>query len=155
MKALIDEYARGYEQLREAVEGLSEEELRFKPAPDQWSIHQIVIHVADAELVSTHRLKKVLTEEEPLLTSFNQNAWTDTLQYEHLDREQHLVLFKLLRSAMLPLLERLTPEQCERVGVYADAGRFTFKQLLEYRVEHIRGHLAQIERVKESYRKRQ
>ncbi|WP_410981679.1 DinB family protein [Bacillus cereus] len=151
MKELIKEYCLGYKMLREAIEGLTEEELRFNPAPDKWSIHQILIHVADSELVSTQRLKKVISEEEPLLMSTDQDAWANELGYDQLDREQYLLLFKLLRSTMLPILDKLTAEQTERVGVYADAGRFTFKQLLEYRVQHIRGHLAQIERVKKAY----
>lgn len=49
--------------LRESIEGLAEEELRFKPSLDKWSIHQILIHIADSELVSTQRLKKVLAED--------------------------------------------------------------------------------------------
>jgi uncharacterized damage-inducible protein DinB len=150
--ALIEEYRQGYAMLRAAIEGLSEEEIRFKPAKDSWSIHEILIHLADSELVSTYRMKKVLTEEEPILMSFDQEAWADGLVYDRLDREQHLQLFQSLRSSMLATLTLLTEEQSERVGVYADAGRFTFKQLLEYRVQHVRGHLAQIERVKEAYR---
>ncbi|MED4752815.1 DinB family protein [Brevibacillus choshinensis] len=152
MKELIEEYSRGYTMLREAIEGLSEEELRFKPAPDKWSIHQILIHVTDSEILSTHRLKKVLAEEEPLLISFDQNAWANNLGYDLQDREQSLLLFQMLRSSMQAILDHLTSEQSERVGVYADEGRFTFTQLLEYRVNHVRDHLAQIERVKEAYR---
>lgn len=34
MDTWIEEYSRGYIMLLEAIEGLSEEELRFKPAPD-------------------------------------------------------------------------------------------------------------------------
>ncbi|MNP29834.1 hypothetical protein D3C76_1228790 [compost metagenome] len=52
---------------------------------------------------------------------------------------------------MKTILENLTREQSERVGVYVDQGRFTFKQLMEYRVQHVRNHLAQIERVKKAY----
>lgn len=155
MVTLIEEYGRGYEMLREAIEGLSEEELRFKPAPDKWSIHQILIHVTDAEVLSTHRLKKILAEEKPLLISFDQNAWTDNLGYDLMDREQNLLLFQMLRSSMQPILNHLTNEQAERVGVYEDAGQFTFKQLLEFRVQHVRDHLAQIERVREAYRQSQ
>jgi len=81
MGKLIEEYSQDYALLREAVEGLSEEELRFQPAPGKWSIHQIVIHVTDDEILSTHRLRKVLAEEEPLLLSFDQEAWTDNLGY--------------------------------------------------------------------------
>jgi hypothetical protein len=155
MKALIEEYSRGYEMLRETVEGLSEEELRFKPSPDKWSIHSILIHVADSELVSTPRMKKVLSEKEPLLMSMDQDAWANSLGYEQLDCEQYLHLFQLIRSSMLPILNQLTAEQVERVGVYADAGRFTFKELVEYRVQHVRGHIAQIERVRQAYRESQ
>ncbi|MGG1662168.1 DinB family protein [Brevibacillus sp. NRS-1366] len=151
MEAVIEEYSRGYAMLREAIEGLDEEELRFKPAPDKWSIHQIIIHVTDSEILSTHRLRKVLAEEEPLLISFDQNAWAKDLGYDLLDREQHLLLFQLLRSSMQTILDHLTVEQSERVGVYEDAGRFTFKQLLEFRIQHVRDHLAQIERVREVY----
>lgn len=152
MEALIEEYGRGYAMLREAIEGLSEEELRYKPAPDKWSIHQILIHVTDSEISSTSRLKKVLAEEEPLLISFDQNAWANNLGYDLMDREQHLSLFKLLRSSMQTILDNLTSEQSERVGVYVDQERFTFKQLLEFRVKHVRDHLAQIKRVREAYR---
>ncbi|WP_045518805.1 DinB family protein [Neobacillus niacini] len=155
MEKLLEEYSHGYQLLRKAIEGLTEEELRFKPEADKWSIHQILIHVADSELVSTQRIKKVLSEEAPLLNSFDQDAWANTLGYEQLDREQHLLLFKLLRSSMLPILAQLPAQQWERVGVYADAGPFTVKELLEYRVEHVLGHLAQIKRVKEAYRESQ
>jgi uncharacterized damage-inducible protein DinB len=57
MEKLLEEYRYGYQYLRNAIEGLSEEELRFKPEADKWSIHQILIHVADSELVSTQRTK--------------------------------------------------------------------------------------------------
>ncbi|NGQ97262.1 DinB family protein [Brevibacillus sp. SYP-B805] len=154
MKALIAEYGRGYDLLREAIDGLSEEELRFKPAPDKWSIHEILVHVADAEVVGVQRMKKVLAEEKPLLTSFDQDAWANGLTYEQLDREQYLQLFKLLRESMQPILARLTPEQCERVGIHDEAGPLTFRQLLERYVNHVRDHLGQIERVKRACRER-
>jgi hypothetical protein len=155
VKELIEEYGQGYEMLRKSIEGLTEEELRFKPAPDKWSINLILIHLADSELVSTQRIKKVLAEEEPILFSVDQDAWADGLGYDQLDREQYLQLFKLLRSSLLPILKSLSPEQVERVGVYPDAGKFTIKQLLEYRVKHVQDHLSQIEQVRKAYQKNQ
>ena len=155
MEELIKEYALGYTMLRESIEGLAEDELRYMPAPDKWSIHQILIHVTDSEISSTSRLKKVLAEDEPILISFDQDAWANNLGYDLLDREQHLLLFKLLRSSMQPILDHLTSEQSKRVGVYIDQVRFTFKQLLEYRVQHVRDHLDQIERVKNAYQENQ
>ena len=152
MRALIEEYNRGHAMLREAIEGLTEEELRFKPSPEQWSIHEIIIHVTDSEISSTHRLRRVLAEDEPVLVSFDQNAFANHLSYDLSDREHYLVLFQMLRTSMQPLLDHLTEEQSKRVGVYEDDGRYTFEQLLEYRVQHIQGHLEQIARVREAYR---
>ncbi|WGV57477.1 DinB family protein [Brevibacillus brevis] len=154
METWLEEYSRGYKMLREAIEGLAEEELRFKPAPDKWSIHQILIHVTDSEILSTHRMRKVLAEEEANLYSFDQDSWVNGVGYDQLDLEQHLLLFQLLRNSMLPILTNLTIQQSERVGVYPDGARFTFKELLEYRIQHVRVHLAQIERVREAYRQR-
>ncbi|MGE7809308.1 DinB family protein [Lysinibacillus capsici] len=155
MEDLIKEYSLGYTMIWDAIEGLTEEELRYKPAPNKWSIHQILIHVTDSEISATPRLKKVLAEEEPILVSFDQDAWANTLSYDLLDREQYLHLFKLLRTSMQPILDNLTSEQSRRVGIYIDQERFTFKQLLEFRVQHVRDHLDQIERVKNSYREKQ
>lgn len=155
MEDLIKEYSLGYTMIWDAIEGLTEEELRYKPAPNKWSIHQILIHVTDSEISATPRLKKVLAEDEPILVSFDQDAWANTLSYDLLDREQYLHLFKLLRTSMQPILDNLTSEQSRREGMYIDQERFTFKQLLEFRVQHVRDHLDQIERVKNSYREKQ
>nr|WP_054550183.1 DinB family protein [Lysinibacillus sphaericus] len=155
MEDLIKEYSLGYTMIWDAIEGLTEEELRYKPAPNKWSIHQILIHVTDSEISATPRLKKVLAEDEPILVSFDQDAWANTLSYDLLDREQYLHLFKLLRTSMQPILDNLTSEQSRRVGMYIDQERFTFKQLLEFRVQHVRNHLDQIERIKNSYREKQ
>lgn len=151
MDTWIEEYSRGYIMLLEAIEGLTEEQLRFKPAPDKWSIHQILIHVTDSEILSAHRMRKVLAEKEAFLYSFDQDAWVNELGYDQLDREEHLLLFQSLRNSMLPILNNLTAQQAERVGVYPDGARFTFKELLEYRVQHVRDHIAQIQRVREAY----
>lgn len=154
MQALIEEYSRGFTMLRESINELSEEEIRYNPGKDKWSIHQIIIHITDSELVATHRMKKVLSEPEPLLPAPDQDAWASSLVYEQLDREQYLLLFKMLRSSMLTILHHLTTAQLERIAVYPDGARLTFKDLLEFRVDHIRGHLDQIERVRKDFREK-
>ena len=59
MEDLIKEYSLGYTMIWDAIEGLTEEELRYKPAPNKWSIHQILIHVTDSEISATPRLKSI------------------------------------------------------------------------------------------------
>lgn len=61
MQALIEEYSRGFTMLMESISKLSEEEIRHNPGKDKWSIHQIIIHITDSELVATHRMNNVLS----------------------------------------------------------------------------------------------
>jgi len=49
MQALIEEYSRGFTMLMESISELSEEEIRYNPGKDKWSIHQIIIHITDSE----------------------------------------------------------------------------------------------------------
>jgi uncharacterized damage-inducible protein DinB len=152
MEQLIREYADGYQLLRQAIEGLSAEQMRFRPAPGKWSIHEILVHMTDAEIVGIHRMKKVLAEEQPVLNAFDQDAWAIRLNYEELDAEQHLQLFRLLRESFLPVLRRVSEEEWERTGLHSEAGPLTLRQLLERYVHHVRDHLRQIERVREACR---
>ncbi|MFY0544605.1 DinB family protein [Brevibacillus sp. H7] len=152
MQKVIDEYAQGYERLLAAISGLNEEQMRFQPAPGKWSIHEIIVHMADAEVVGIHRLKKVLAEHEPMLTAYDQDAWAVRLGYDELDAEQYLQLFKLLRESFLPVLGKVTEDDWKRVGIHSEAGPLTFGQLLQKYVDHVRDHLQQIERVKAAMR---
>jgi hypothetical protein len=140
MEKLLEEYRCGYQLLRKSfVLSLKLTNGAFIRFSSMWQIP------------NWYPPRKVLSEEAPLLMSFDQDTWANTLEYEKLDSDQHLLLFKLLRSGMLPILEQLPAQKWGREGIYADAGPFTLKQLLEYRVEHIQGHLAQIARVREAY----
>ena len=40
--------------------GLSEEERRFKPGAEHWSIHENVVHLADTDLIAASRMRYVL-----------------------------------------------------------------------------------------------
>lgn len=152
MQRLIGEYAEGYRLLAEAIAGMSEEMLRFKPSPNEWSIKEIVIHAADAELVGVHRMKKILAEEHPLLLAFDQDVWTDRLQYSELDHRLYMELFRLLRDGMARILQQLKAEDFARTGVHNVAGKITLEDLLRSYIGHVQTHLRQIERVKAAYR---
>lgn len=148
---LIREYAKGCERLQQAISGLSAEELAYKPSPDKWSIHEIVVHLADAETVGAQRMKKVLAEERPLLTGYDQDAWATRLDYAALDTAKYLQLFGLLRESMIPVLSRAQEADWEREGIHEEAGPLTLLQLLGRYVDHVGQHLGQIERVRAAY----
>ncbi len=148
MEQRIEQYQQGYSKLLNEVDGLSEELLLFKPSETSWSIREIIIHVADAELVHIHRMKAVLAEENPILTAFDQELWTDRLHSQQLDHQLYLQLFKSMRESFLPIIQKLTEQDYLRIGTHTIAGPQTFKEILEHSIEHVEGHIGQIRRVK-------
>ena len=151
MEQLIEQYKQGYSKLLKEVDGLSEELLLFKPSENSWSIREIIIHVSDAELVHIHRMKAVLAEENPILTAFDQDLWTDRLHSQQIDHQLYLQLFKSMRESFLPILQQLTEQDYLRIGTHNVAGPLTFKEILEHAIEHVEGHIGQIRRVKQCF----
>src|SRR5580692_10955536 len=95
---LLERYRRGPEVLAMVLTGVFGEEEDFTAAPGKWSIRQIVAHLADAELVGAHRFRQVIAEDGPTLIAFDQDAWTQKLDYAHRKPKQSLETFRRLRA---------------------------------------------------------
>ena len=148
MEQLVEQYKQGYAKILKELEGLTEEQLLFKPSEKSWSIREIIIHVSDAELVHIHRMKAVLSEDNPILTAFDQDLWTTRLNSQHVDHQLYLQLFKSMRESFLPILHHLTEQDYLRIGTHNQAGQLTFKEILEHSIEHVDTHIRQIRRIK-------
>ncbi|MGS2778804.1 DinB family protein [Robertmurraya sp. GLU-23] len=148
MKHLIDEYKESYNKMVTEIEGLTQEQILYKPSENSWSIREIVIHVTDAELVHVHRMKSVLSENNPILTAFDQDAWTSKLHTQSLDHQLYLSLFDAMINSFIPILTNLGEDDYLRVGTHNIEGEFTFKELFEHSIEHIQNHVEQIRKIK-------
>jgi len=153
MDRLIERYGEGYRLVADAIQGLSDQEANFKPSADQWSIREIVVHLADAEVVAIHRMKKILAERNPLLTAFDQDLWAKANFYSNMDYRLYLELFRILRESMIPVLNQVSEEDWQRTGIHNEAGKLTLKDVLQSYVSHVDDHLRQIARVKTALRR--
>lgn len=151
MKQLIEEYKKSYPKLLEEVGQLTDEQLVFKTSDQAWSIKEIIIHVVDAELVHIHRMKSILSEDQPVLTAFDQDLWTSRLDYQHLDHILYLQLFSCLRESFLPILLSLKDEDYLRIGTHNQVGPQSFKDVFKHSIEHVDHHIEQIKRVKNHF----
>ncbi|HMV48224.1 MAG TPA: DinB family protein, partial [Blastocatellia bacterium] len=62
---LIARYAAGYDEVAQALEGFTPEMLTAHPLPGKWSAAEIVQHLADSEMTSAIRLRRLLVEDKP------------------------------------------------------------------------------------------
>jgi hypothetical protein len=151
MQKLLNEYAKGYQYIMEAIQNLTEDQLNFKPDNKSWNIKEVIIHLADSELVVVYRMKKIIAEEKPLLNLMNQDQWTSNLNYNSLDYKPYLNLFKLTRETMVMQLETLGSDQFSRVGYHEELGEITLKDMIIRYIEHVQVHIHQINRLKQAY----
>jgi hypothetical protein len=154
MHQLIEEYAQGYDVLTRAVDKVTPELLNFKPETNKWSIKEILIHVCDTEIAAVHRMKQVISEDNPLLMKMDQDSWATRLDYRNLDHEDYLLLFKLMRATMVPILQSLKPEDWERTGIHSAAGKQTLEDIVRMFTKHVHDHVKQIERNKQAFQNR-
>jgi hypothetical protein len=63
--------------LRQAIAGLTDEQLDTPYRPQGWSVRQVVHHLADSHLNSQVRFRLALTEANPLIKPYNEAAWAE------------------------------------------------------------------------------
>ncbi|HEX3875471.1 MAG TPA: DinB family protein [Bryobacteraceae bacterium] len=115
------------------------------PAPGKWSAREIVVHLADCELVFAFRLRQAVAEDNPVVQSFDQEKWA--AQYDAYDLATAMQAFAALRQWNLAFIRSLAPEALQRNMTHPERGEMTFQTLLETIGGHDRNHLEQLERI--------
>ena len=127
--------------------GRSAQDLHWSPAPQRWSVAQIVAHLSDAEVVGAYRFRMVLAQSGTPLQAFDQDAWAREMKYERRDAHASLALFTAVRRSLLALLDGITDAELERYGMHAERGKESVRHLISLYAGHDLNHLGQIERL--------
>lgn len=141
----ISVFESGARLLRESIAGLSPDQLRWRPSPDAkiglWSIHEIVIHMADADAIGVHRMKRVIAEEKPLLIGYDESAFIRSLHYHEQSVEEALTIFELTRKGLLVVLRQLPEAAFARVGIHNEVGAIRLDEFVHKYNVHLDHHL--------------
>jgi DinB family protein len=121
--------------------------LRKRPAPGKWSIAEIVVHLADAEIAGAWRMRLTLGSPGCPVAAFDQDSWVTALHYDKRDPRKALEQFRVMRETNLALLKTLTPEQWKHHGLHSERGPETIEHIVRMFAGHDLNHLAQIERI--------
>ena len=152
--ALLERLRRGPEVLAMVLTGVYGEEEDFIPAPGKWSVRQIVAHIADAEMVGAHRMRQVIAEDNPTLVAFDQDKWTQKLDYAKRKPKQSLETFRRVRAENYELLKDLPPAAFQRTGNHTERGPVTLLSLVEGYADHAESHARHLMELREQYKAR-
>ncbi|HTC47876.1 MAG TPA: DinB family protein [Candidatus Aquilonibacter sp.] len=134
-------------KLERLIKGVPAAKLRKRPAPDKWSVSEILAHLSETEIVGGFRMRLILGAPGTAIVAFDQDAWVKSGHYEKRDPRKSLELFRTVREGNLALLKSLTPEQWKHYGMHAERGQETIEHLVRMFAGHDLNHIQQIGRI--------
>jgi hypothetical protein len=142
----IERYAQGAARLRDAVAQAPQDALRFKPSEKAWSIHEIAVHCADAELTAAARIRYVVAEKDPLIVGYDQDEWARVCDYVNHPLDIALATVDAVRAHTAVMLRGLPQDAWLKVGRHSERGAYSAEDWLKIYVAHLEKHVQQIAR---------
>lgn len=146
--ALLEKTPRLFETLLCDLPG---ELLHWKPAPDRWSISEVLAHLAALEQVYAERALRMVAEDTPALIRYDQGGATARGEYSRGSAGVNLALFTRTRRSTLSFLTGLPDSAGLRTGVHSELGTVTLAHMLNEWANHDLGHLRQIAELYRAY----
>jgi len=142
----LELYRRGYDLLAQTLEDVPREAWLFKPDPKEWSVYQVLIHLADSESNAALRARKLIVEPGGTLMGYDQDKWANELDYHDQSYEDALEVVRLARKTTYELLKKQPDEVFEHWVKHPEYEEpYTFEQWINIYSAHISGHIEQIQ----------
>ena len=150
----IEQYGRGFNLLMAALAEVPKEAWDARPEPNEWSVHEIVVHMADSESMSALRVRKLIVEPGSTLMGYEEAKWADALSYKKQSVDDALQIIKLARQTTYHLLKTLPDEVFTHSVTHPEFSEpYTFERWLNIYPRHIPDHIEQIKKTVEMVEK--
>jgi len=120
------------------------QEKRTKPADKEWSVLELLGHIADAEMVISNRYRWALSQDGTTVGGYDQDRWVEHLRHNDKEPEDLLETFTALRAANLKLWRRSSPEDRARHVMHSERGKESYDLMFRMIAGHDRFHLNQM-----------
>jgi hypothetical protein len=148
-RQLIDQIEQAPAQLRQAVAGLTQEQVDTPYRPGGWTVRQVVHHLADSHMNAYVRFRLALTEDEPTIKPFDQERWAALEDARTAPLEPSLSMLESLHRRGVLLLKSLSPAAFARTFRHPEIGVVTLDKYLGMYAWHGRHHIAHITALRE------
>jgi hypothetical protein len=146
---MIDIIAALPGRLRDAVRGLSPQQLDTPYRPEGWTVRQVVHHVPESHMNSYIRFKLALTEEAPTVKPYDEAAWARLPDVSETPIEVSLALLESLHARWTILLRSLSENDFKREFTHPEIGRLSLDKNLGLYAWHSGHHLAHVTTLRE------
>ena len=140
-RKLIDRFEADADMPARAIEGLTREDLLTVPVAGKWSIQQLILHLMDSHLTMACRMRKIIAEDNPLLTSYDESAFVRNLHYEQTDATMAVEVFRIVQRLTANLLRQLPDAAFERTGIHTERGKVALGEFVPDYIQHLEHHM--------------
>ena len=148
----IELYGQAADLLTAALARFPQEMWHYRTAVDDWTIHEIIIHITDSEANSYVRCRRFIAEPGKPLMAYDENQWARMLNYHELDVETAVSLFKWLRQSSYQLIQTVPDDVWQHEAYHPEDGQIHFEDWLNTYTRHVPDHIAQMERIYQAWR---
>lgn len=131
-------------RLFELIRGLSEEQFRFAPASEQWTIAVHLAHLLRVERLFAERAARALTEADPHMSSTGVHNDDDPALAQHLAVPQIIHGMQAARRDLEQILDTCDGAGLEHAIVHERIGHMTVRQIMTKMAEHEQEHAENI-----------
>ena len=125
---------------------LSEEELNKSYDEGKWTVRELLHHITDAETVLYDRLRRVISEPRQVIWAFDQEAWSEHLQYKKMPLDLNRKIFESVRDGIIYLAQEHYEINGDKEFIHSGMGLRTLRDEFDKVAWHCEGHLEQIDR---------
>lgn len=136
------------DELSSLLQPINEERANLRPAPDEWSVKEVIGHLADTERIFAYRALRIARGDTTPLPGFDQEILARGTDFNSRTLKDLVAEFSLQRQANLLCFEPLTEPEIARVGTASDAP-VTARAILFMMAGHVMHH---IESLKTTYK---
>lgn len=131
-------------KLRQAIKGLSEDQLNTPYREGGWTVRQVIHHVPDSHLNSYIRFKLALTEDEPTIKPYQEDRWAELADSRVTPVETSLSLLDSLHQRWILLLRSFTAADWKKAFRHPEVGVLTLDKAVALYAWHGKHHVAHI-----------
>jgi len=149
LKQVFEILATTPDKLQREIQTMSRQELRNRPAPNKWSVQEVLAHLDDVEeLGMRSRVAAMIEQERPSLPYFDQEQRATEMSYNTRDVRKSLDSLARQRRRNVTWLRKLRSSQLKRKGVHVKVGEISVEEMVTEWAFHDLGHLKQILEIK-------
>jgi hypothetical protein len=131
-------------RLREAVRGLTEEQLDTPYRPGGWTVRQVIHHVPDSHVNAYVRFKLALTEDTPTIKPYDESRWAELADSKVVPIATSLTFLDVVHERWIAILHAMSASDFDRMLTHPESGRQSLDQMLALYAWHGPHHVAHV-----------